>query len=64
MREIIDEGEKLDLDQVFKDLSEPSLIRNSRVNKEFHTFANLLGRMHSFSSRVNSHFKKIISRSS
>lgn len=51
---------KINLDEVYKDLTDNSLIRTSKVNKLFSTFANLLGTKVSFLPRVHSAFKKLI----
>lgn len=52
--------EKLNLKEVYKDLTDNSLIRTPRINKILRTFANLLGIKPSFSSRVHTEFKKLV----
>lgn len=55
-----DTEEKLDLKEVYNDLTSHSPIRTPRVIKVLSTFAKLLGLKPSFASRTHTEFKKLV----
>lgn len=52
--------EKINLEEVYKDLSEKHIIRNKRENSLLRQFSKLLGSKSSFSSHVHKVFSTLV----